>query len=116
PKLLGAFESGKTIYGFPKDWSPLAMEINKGMLGQAGGKAPTSWAQLQAVAQTMKSKNVVSGGAPICLAPDWARMLAFVYQAGGSLNNLSSASTGAALRSARASRRSSSRATGCCRS
>ena len=46
PKLLGAFESGKTIYGFPKDWSPLAMEVNKGLLGQAGGKAPTNWAQL----------------------------------------------------------------------
>jgi len=67
PNLLGAFASGKQIYGFPKDWSPLAMEINKGMLGQAGGKVPRTWAQLQQVAQTMASKNVVSGGKPICL-------------------------------------------------
>jgi multiple sugar transport system substrate-binding protein len=88
PKLLGAFESGNTIYGFPKDWSPLAMEINKGMLGQAGGKAPTTWAQLQSVAQTMANKNVVPGGKPICLSADWARMLAFVYQAGGTVTNL----------------------------
>src|SRR5579884_1990822 len=36
PSLLGAFTTGKTIYGFPKDWSPLAMEINTGMLGKAG--------------------------------------------------------------------------------
>jgi multiple sugar transport system substrate-binding protein len=88
PKLLGAFTSGKTVYGFPKDWSPLAMEINKGMLGQAGGKAPKTWAQLQSVAQTMANKNVVPGGKPICLSADWARMLAFVYQAGGTVTNL----------------------------
>src|SRR5437868_584523 len=37
PSLLGAFTVGKTIYGFPKDWSPLAMEINKGMLGRRQG-------------------------------------------------------------------------------
>ncbi|HKB94670.1 MAG TPA: extracellular solute-binding protein [Gaiellaceae bacterium] len=90
PSLLGAFMSGKTIYGFPKDWSPLAMEVNKGMLGQAGGKAPTTWAQLQSVAQQMANKNVVPGGKPICLAADWARMLAFIYQGGGSLTNLTS--------------------------
>lgn len=97
PSLLGAFESGKTIYGFPKDWSPLAMEINKGMLGQAGGKAPKTWAQLQSVAQTMKNKNVVPGGAPICLAADWARMLAFIYQAGGSLANVTSPAAASAV-------------------
>jgi multiple sugar transport system substrate-binding protein len=97
PSLLGAFQSGKTIYGFPKDWSPLAMEVNKGMLGQAGGKAPTSWAQLQSVAQTMANKNVVPGGKPICLAPDWARMLAFIYQAGGSLTNLTSPAAASAV-------------------
>src|SRR5262245_20700861 len=28
PRLLRAFKKGKTIYGFPKDWSPLGMEIN----------------------------------------------------------------------------------------
>ena len=97
PSLLGAFKSGNTVYGFPKDWSPLAMEINKGMLGQAGGKAPKTWAQLQSVAQTMKNKNVVPGGAPICLAADWARMLAFVYQAGGSLTNLTSPAVASAV-------------------
>lgn len=97
PSLLGAFKSGSTVYGFPKDWSPLAMEINKGMLGQAGGKAPTTWAQLQSVAQQMATKNVVPGGKPICLAPDWARMLAFIYQAGGSLTNVTSSAAAAAV-------------------
>jgi ABC-type glycerol-3-phosphate transport system substrate-binding protein len=36
PKLLGAFKNGKTIYGFPKDWSPLATEINNTLSGKAG--------------------------------------------------------------------------------
>jgi multiple sugar transport system substrate-binding protein len=97
PKLLGAFTSGKTVYGFPKDWSPLAMEINKGMLGQAGGKAPKTWAQLQSVAQTMANKNVVPGGKPICLSADWARMLAFIYQNKGSLTSLTSPASIAAV-------------------
>jgi multiple sugar transport system substrate-binding protein len=90
PSLLSAFKVGGQIYGFPKDWSPLAMEVNKGMLGQAGGKAPTSWAQLQSIAQTMANKNVVPGGKPICLSADWARMLAFIYQNKGSLSSLTS--------------------------
>ena len=97
PSLLGAFTVGKTVYGFPKDWSPLAMEINKGMLGQAGGKAPTNWASLLKVAQTMASKNIVPGGKPICLSPDWARMLAFIYQAGGSLSNVTSPAAASAV-------------------
>jgi multiple sugar transport system substrate-binding protein len=90
PSLLGAFTIGKQIYGFPKDWSPLAMEINKGMLGRAGGKAPTNWSQLTAVAQKMAANNVVPGGKPICLSADWARMLAFIYQNKASLSNLTS--------------------------
>src|SRR6478752_3081724 len=61
PSLLGAFKVGKQIYGFPKDWSPLGMEINTGMLGTAKQKVPKTWAQLQSVAQAMASANVVPG-------------------------------------------------------
>lgn len=90
PSLLKAFTVGKTIYGFPKDWSPLAMEINTGMLGAAHAKVPKTWAQLQAVARQLLSANVVPGGKPICLSADWARLLAFVYQNNGSLANVQS--------------------------
>jgi multiple sugar transport system substrate-binding protein len=89
PSLLNAFKGpdGK-LYGFPKDWSALAMESNNGMLGKAGiHTAPTTWAQLQADAQKLKSSGAVAGGAPLCLAADWARLLAFVYQNGGSFLN-----------------------------
>jgi multiple sugar transport system substrate-binding protein len=95
--LLSAFKVGKTIYGFPKDWSPLAMEINKGMLGQAGGKAPKTWAQLQAVAQKMAANNVVPGGKPICLSADWARLLPFVFQNKASLATITSPAAAAAV-------------------
>src|SRR6185437_15413276 len=41
PKLLGAFKKGNKIYGFPKDWSPLATEINNSLFARAGlHKAP----------------------------------------------------------------------------
>ena len=97
PGLLNAFKAGKTMYGFPKDWSPLAMEINLSMLSTAGVKAPTTWAQLRSVAQKMASSNVVPNGKPICLPADWARMLPFIYQNKGSLANLQSPAATAAV-------------------
>src|SRR5215470_14465129 len=95
PKLLSAFKHGSTINGFPKDWSPLATEINNSMFARAGVKAPRTWAQLRSVAKTMQQKGISKH--PICLAPDWARMGAFMYQNGGSLtkNVTSKANVGA---------------------
>jgi multiple sugar transport system substrate-binding protein len=84
PSLLNGFKGpdGK-IYGFPKDWSPLAMETNNALLAQAGVKPPTTWAQLAAAAKKIK----VDGGRAICLSPSWDRLLAFVYQNKGSFLN-----------------------------
>jgi len=98
PSLLGAFTVGKSIYGFPKDWSPLAMEINKGMLGAAHATVPKNWAQLRAAAQKIQAAGVLPSGAkPICLSADWARMLPFVFQNGGSLANITSPAAVAAV-------------------
>jgi multiple sugar transport system substrate-binding protein len=97
PGLLNAFKTGKTIYGFPKDWSPLAMEINTGVLGTAKAKVPTTWAGLTAAAQKIKSAGGLNGGAPICLSPDWARMLPFIFQNNGSLANVQSPAVVAAV-------------------
>ena len=98
PGLLNAFKVGKTFYGFPKDWSPLAVEINKTMFAKAGiRKAPRTWAELTADAQKLASSNAVPGGKPICLNPDWARMLAFIYQNKGSLANVQSPAVTAAV-------------------
>jgi multiple sugar transport system substrate-binding protein len=75
--LLNAFKYKGKIYGYPKDWSSLGMEVNTKLLGS--NPIPTTWAQLRAVA----SKINVPNGKPICLSADWARLMAFVYQAGG---------------------------------
>jgi len=75
--LLNAFKVNGHIYGFPKDWSSLGMEVNTTLLGN--NPVPKTWAQLRSVA----SKINVPGGKPICLSADWARLMAFVYQAGG---------------------------------
>jgi multiple sugar transport system substrate-binding protein len=95
PKLLGAFKKGKKIYGFPKDWSPLAEETNNALLKQAGVKAPKTWAQLKSAAKTIQQKT--STAHPICLSADWARMLAFVFQNKGSLSNVQSAAVSGAV-------------------
>jgi multiple sugar transport system substrate-binding protein len=97
PKLLAAFKKGKTIYGFPKDWGPLATESNNNLLGRAGVKAPRTWAQLKSDAKTIQSKGLSKH--PICLSPDWARMGAFMYQNGGSItSHLTSAANVAAVK------------------
>ena len=97
PSLLNAFKVGKQVYGFPKDWSPLAMEINTAMLSQAHQRAPKTWKQLQAVAQAMATQGTVNGGKPICLSPDWARLLPFVFQNKATLANIQSPAAAAAV-------------------
>jgi multiple sugar transport system substrate-binding protein len=98
PGLLSAFKVGKNYYGFPKDWSPLAVEINKAMFAKAGiKKAPRTWAELTADAQKLASSGAVPGGKPLCLPADWARMLAFVFQNKGSLASVQSPAVAAAV-------------------
>jgi multiple sugar transport system substrate-binding protein len=98
PGLLSAFKVGKNYYGFPKDWSPLAVEINKSMFAKAGiKKAPRTWAELTADAQKLASSGAVPGGKPLCLPADWARMLAFVFQNKGSLASVQSPAVAAAV-------------------
>jgi multiple sugar transport system substrate-binding protein len=87
PRLISGFTYKSKVYGLPKDWSPLAMEINTAMLQKAGAAVPTNWTSLINVAKKMQTTNAVPGGAPICLSQDWARLLPFVYQAGGSYLN-----------------------------
>jgi multiple sugar transport system substrate-binding protein len=84
PRLLNGFKGpdGK-LYGFPKDWSPLAMQTNNQLLKSSNVKVPTTWAELSAAAKKLK----VPGGRAICLSPSWDRLLAFVYQNGGTFLN-----------------------------
>ena len=73
----------RKLYGFPKDWSPLAMQTNNQLLANSGVAIPKTWAELSAAAKKLS----VPGGRAICLSPSWDRLLAFVYQNGGTFLN-----------------------------
>lgn len=83
PRLLSAFAYKGKLYGLPKDWSPLAMQVNTAALSKANVTAPTTWAQLQSAGAALKA----AGQPPMCLGIDLARMLAFMYQNGGGFLN-----------------------------
>ena len=84
PSLLRGFRGpDRKLYGFPKDWSPLAMQSNNRLLASSGVRIPKTWAELRAAANKLK----VPGGRAICLSPSWDRLLAFVYQNGGTFLN-----------------------------
>lgn len=83
PSLLKTFSVGKTVYGIPKDWSPLATVTNKALVEDKGISVPKTWDELKALG----SKITVPDGRPVCLSPDWARWLPFVFQNGGSFLN-----------------------------
>jgi multiple sugar transport system substrate-binding protein len=88
PSLLGGFKYKGKIYGYPKDWSPLAMEVNTTLAAKAGVNPSRikTWKDLTAAAKKLKPV-MGSGAKPICLSPSWDRALAFVYQNGGSFLN-----------------------------
>ncbi len=83
PRLLDAFRYKGKLYGLPKDWSPLAMEVNTKALAAANASVPTTWAQFNTTAKKLRA----AGQPPVCLGIDLARMLAFMYQNGGSFLN-----------------------------
>jgi multiple sugar transport system substrate-binding protein len=88
PSLLNGFKYQNKIYGYPKDWSPLAMEVNNS-LAQKAGVNPSkikNWTDLSAAAKKLQGV-MPAGSKPICLNPSWDRALAFVYQNGGSFLN-----------------------------
>jgi len=90
PSLLNGFKYKGKIYGYPKDWSPLAMEVNTALAAKAGvipAKIKT-WADLTLAAKKLKPV-MASGAKPICLSPSWDRALAFVYENKGSFLNAS---------------------------
>jgi multiple sugar transport system substrate-binding protein len=86
PSLLEAFKGPDEMqYGLPKDWSPLGTFTNDELLEKAGVDPPETWDDLRSAAEELEGQ--VKGGKPICLSADWARLLAFVYQNGGSFLN-----------------------------
>jgi multiple sugar transport system substrate-binding protein len=91
PVLRHAFEGpGGQPYGFPKDWSPLALWTNDTLVPTA----PTTWTELRGTAQHVRA---ATGITPICISVDWARLLAFVEENGASLAAIDSPKAAAAV-------------------
>src|SRR5215204_7246804 len=66
--LLNGFKYKGQIYGYPKDWSPLAMEVNTSLASKAGVKPAQirTWADLAAAARKLRPV-MGSDAKPICL-------------------------------------------------
>lgn len=84
PALMEAFTLDGKQYGAPKDFSTLALIINTELWQAAGlsdADLPTDWDGLTAVAQKLTQGDVVG----LAVSGEYARLGAFMAQAGGEL-------------------------------
>ena len=84
PSLMENFTFEDQVYCAPKDFSTLALVINKGLWDAAGltdDDIPTTWDELATVAQTLTKDGVVGLG----FGWEWQRIGTFMAQAGGAL-------------------------------
>lgn len=85
PPLIGAYTWKDSLYGLPKDWSPLGAVYDADVLSAAGvTDFPADWDALRAGLQSVLD----STGAPgLAIDPNFDRFIAFLYQAGGNILN-----------------------------
>ena len=88
PSLRQAFTIDGTFYCPPKDFSTLALQYNTDMFDAAGLDYPTAdwtWDDLRSAAEALSDPD--NGVYGLTLSADFARMIAFLYQAGGTVTN-----------------------------
>jgi multiple sugar transport system substrate-binding protein len=83
PALRNAFTTNGQFYCPPKDFSTLALQINTEMFEAASLSAPTTWEEMRAAAEKL-TKDGVFG---VVVPADFARWIAFLYGAGGSVTD-----------------------------
>ncbi len=86
PSLVSSFTYEDEFYCAPKDFSTLGLVINTDLWAQAGltdADIPTTWDELAAVSKTLTTDTQVG----LSLGGEYARLGAFMAQAGGSLMN-----------------------------
>ncbi len=84
PSLREAFTVDNVFYCPPKDFATLALEYNTDLFDAAGLAYPTAdwtWDDLRAAAEALTDKD--AGVVGFAINPDFARWIAFLYQAGG---------------------------------
>ncbi len=88
PSLREAFTYNGTFYCPPKDFSTLGLQYNIDMFDAAGVAHPDenwTWDDLEAAAAELT--NADEGVYGLALPADFARWIAFLYQAGGAVAN-----------------------------
>ena len=86
PSLVKSFTYDGKFYCAPKDFSTLALEINTQMWDAAGltdSDIPTTWDQLETVSKKLTTADHVGLG----IGGEYARIGAFMTEAGGNLMN-----------------------------
>ncbi|HEY0261160.1 MAG TPA: extracellular solute-binding protein [Lacisediminihabitans sp.] len=89
PSLVKSFTYDGKFYCAPKDFSTLALEINTDMWKAAGltdSDIPTTWDQLESVSKKLTTPEHVG----LSIGGEYARIGAFMTQAGGNLMNADS--------------------------
>jgi multiple sugar transport system substrate-binding protein len=89
PTLVKSFTYKNTFYCAPKDFSTLQLVINTDMWNKAGltnADIPTTWDQLESVAKKLTGNGVVG----LSMNGEYARLGAFMTEAGGNLMNADS--------------------------
>ena len=86
PALVSSFTYDGEFYCAPKDFSTLALEINTDLWSEAGltdADLPTTWEELEAVSKKLTTGDRVG----LAIGGEYARVGAFMAQAGGNLMN-----------------------------
>jgi multiple sugar transport system substrate-binding protein len=89
PALVKSFTYNGKFYCAPKDFSTLQLVINKDLWSKAGltdKDIPTTWDQLESVAKKLTTGGVVG----LSMNGEYARLGAFMTEAGGNLMNADS--------------------------
>jgi multiple sugar transport system substrate-binding protein len=83
--LLNAFKVDGKTYGFPKDYSTLALFYNKKMFADAGITAPpATWDEMLAISKKLTKGKTVYG---LGVAPELARQLFVLNAFGGKISD-----------------------------
>ncbi len=108
PQILNTFTYKGGIYAAPKDWSPLFIYFNKYIFNQEkvpypGNLTVWNWTTMTSTLQQLKNNETMlpgggSGYYPMVVGAQFARILAFMHEAGGQW--ISQSGSGAAPNSA----------------
>jgi multiple sugar transport system substrate-binding protein len=93
PQILNTFTMKGGIYAAPKDWSPLFIYFNKYIFNTEhvpypGNLTVWNWSTMTQLLQQLKNnESMLPGGGsgyyPMVVGPQFARILAFMHEAGG---------------------------------